>query len=166
MPERDGTHRLRSRIYLAAPLFTHAEREYNLRIRAVLKNAFEVYLPQEDGELLVNLEEEGLPHAAAARLVFCADVEAIEGCDSLVAVLDGRTVDEGVAFEIGYAYSQGKPCYGLQTDPRRLMRGYNNPMLESALTHVFDSTSELEVWVRANRIAARALVPSVSPPQA
>lgn len=40
--------------------------------------------------------------------VFSGDVRVISEHDILFAVLDGRVVDEGVAFEIGYAYARSK----------------------------------------------------------
>jgi len=68
---------------------------------------------------------------------------AIRNCDLLVIVLDGRSVDEGAAFELGYAYAIGKPCYGLQTDPRRLLPFGNNPMLQHALKAVVSNVRDL-----------------------
>jgi nucleoside 2-deoxyribosyltransferase len=62
-------------------------------------------------------------------------------------ILDGRTVDEGAAFEMGYAHALGRPCVGLQTDPRRLLPIGNNPMLDGALQHIFKDVNEVIAWV-------------------
>jgi nucleoside 2-deoxyribosyltransferase len=35
-----------------------------------------------------------------------------------VAVCDGPQVDDGTAWEIGYAYGRGMPVFGLRTDTR------------------------------------------------
>ena len=37
------------------------------------------------------------------------DRAAIDACDVVVALLDGAQVDDGTAWEIGYAYAKGKP---------------------------------------------------------
>ena len=63
-------------------------------------------------------------------------------------MLDGRTIDEGAVFELGVAYSSGKCCVGIQTDPRRLLPLGNNPMVECALDRVFFDTSEMSVWAK------------------
>lgn len=75
--------------------------------------------------------------------IFRSDIEAIRTCDALVIVLDGRSVDEGAAFELGYACAIGKSCFGLQTDPRRLLPVGNNPMIVGALDAILPSTQEL-----------------------
>jgi hypothetical protein len=36
-------------VYLAGPLFSEAERGFNIRIRNILSKKYLVYLPQEDG---------------------------------------------------------------------------------------------------------------------
>jgi nucleoside 2-deoxyribosyltransferase len=69
-------------------------------------------------------------------------------CDLILIVLDGRTVDEGAAFELGYVFAMGKPCYGLQTDVRRLLLTGNNPMLDCSLLQVFQDTEELIHWAQ------------------
>lgn len=137
----------RQRLYLAAPLFSTAERQFNLDLRAVLNQYFEVYLPQVDGALVCDLVASGMAPAVAMRYVFDCDLQAIHRSDCLLIVLDGSGVDEGAAFELGVAYQQGKQCYGLQTDPRRLLPIGNNPMIECSVQHVFKSVCELARWV-------------------
>ncbi|MHA1605559.1 MAG: nucleoside 2-deoxyribosyltransferase [Candidatus Freyarchaeota archaeon] len=100
------------RVYLAAPLFCEAEREFNRRVAGELRGAgFEVWVPQESLLMETGSREE-------KRAIFEADVGALRGCDVVVAVLDGACVDCGVAFEIGYAAALGKPVVGLKTDHR------------------------------------------------
>ncbi|MGY3362466.1 nucleoside 2-deoxyribosyltransferase [Bradyrhizobium sp. GM0.4] len=62
-------------------------------------------------------------------------------------VLDGRTVDEGAAFELGYAFAAGKVCVGLKTDPRMLLPIGDNPMIEVALRKIFHDEDELVDWI-------------------
>src|SRR5579862_1472470 len=111
----------KKRLYLAGPLFSEAELEFNRNLKAALSNFFEVYLPQEDGQLLVNLLNDGVPAPVAKKSIFSHDIAAIEAAEFLLLILDGRVVDEGAAFELGVAFSLGKKCVGFQTDPRRLV---------------------------------------------
>ena len=134
-------------LYLAAPLFSSAERRFNVDLAVRLSARFEVFLPQRDGRLFTEIVREGLTPRDAARQVFAADTTAIHQCHVLVAVLDGRSIDEGVAFEIGFAFSLGKTCVGLQTDVRRLLPMGNNPMIECAGQAVVDSAEGLVAWL-------------------
>jgi nucleoside 2-deoxyribosyltransferase len=61
-------------------------------------------------------------------------------------ILDGRAIDEGAAFELGFATAFGKLCVGLQTDPRRLIASRNNPMIDCALQHIFEDAPSLLRW--------------------
>jgi nucleoside 2-deoxyribosyltransferase len=142
-------HGSRPKLYLAAPLFSAAELAFNKELKTALSPFFAVYLPQEDGLLLADAIRRGEDATVAARRVFTGDTEAIVSSEVILAVLDGRTVDEGVAFELGYAYAVGRPCYGLQTDPRRLLPIGNNPMIQQALTGVFADLNELLAWAPA-----------------
>lgn len=137
---------LRPRLYLAAPLFSEAEISFNKHITARLEYAFEVYLPQRDGGLVAELMESGMPFSSAAALVQRADAEAILQSNVVLAVLDGRAVDEGVAFEIGFAHGRGIACFGLRTDRRSAILGQENAMLLSALEGVFQSEVDFIEW--------------------
>lgn len=134
------------RLYLAAPLFSTAEREFNRRIKTSLSDYFDVFLPQEDGGLLVEMVKEGVSLADATRRVFEIDVAALEWCDCVLILLDGRTVDEGAAFELGYAFARGKRCFAIQTDPRRLLLDRNNPMIDAAVEATFRTVEDLIRW--------------------
>jgi nucleoside 2-deoxyribosyltransferase len=154
---------VRARLYFASPLFSAAEQRFNEATTNLLQPYFDVYLPQRDGGLMLEMIKRGISPSDAASLVFCADVDAIARCDVLVAVLDGRTVDEGVAFELGLAYAQNKTCIGLQTDVRRLLPTGNNPMIERALRHTFATVDELVSWSQGYRRPYRASALVVRP---
>jgi nucleoside 2-deoxyribosyltransferase len=130
------------KIYVAAPLFSEAELLFNATIAESLSTFAEVFLPQRDNGLLVNWITESSLEAAHDR-IFNGDLAAIKKSDILLIILDGRSVDEGACFELGFAYALGKMCIGLQTDPRRLLPCGNNPMLQGALSDVFPSVSAL-----------------------
>jgi phosphoribosylglycinamide formyltransferase 1 len=136
----------RKLIYVAAPLFSAAERDFNLQVKTALVSCVDVFLPQTDGQLFVQLIDVGTPIPVAKHQVFVRDLEAIRSADALIIVLDGRVIDEGASFELGYAYALGKLCVGLRTDPRQLLPVGNNPMIECALSKTVATLSELSVW--------------------
>lgn len=133
-------------LYLAAPLFNKREREYNRFLKINLEKLFSVYLPQEDGLLLASLVKEGVEVEVAESIVFDADIASMKDCHLVLAVLDGATVDEGVAFEVGYMYALGRTCVGLQGDVRRQLPTGNNPMISCSLSHVFEGLEEFMAW--------------------
>jgi nucleoside 2-deoxyribosyltransferase len=134
------------KLYFAAPLFSEAELQFNERVAEVLARFFDVYLPQRDGGLLAEMVKLGMAPKMAATRVFTKDIRAIEDADVLLALLDGRTVDEGVAFELGVAFATGKRCIGLQTDVRRELPTGNNPMIDEAVEKTFSAIDDLVAW--------------------
>lgn len=131
------------KIYIAAPLFNDSERDFNKKLSVSLSSIFDVYLPQEDGGLLVNLIKSGIDNHTAYSMIFNHDINALHECDYLLIVMDGRSIDEGAAFELGVAYSLDKKCFGLQTDSRRLLTFGNNPMIQCSVSKVFASISDI-----------------------
>lgn len=138
--------RKKLKVYLAGPLFSLAERSFNHNLKRLLTPYFNVYLPQEDGGLMLDMIKEGMHPKLAAQKVFDGDIKAMEECDLFLMILDGRTVDEGAAFELGFAYANGKPCFGLKTDPRQLLVVGNNPMIDCPLEHIFGNVKDLVEW--------------------
>jgi nucleoside 2-deoxyribosyltransferase len=125
------------KIYLAGPLFTEAERDFNLGLATRLeKLGHTVFLPQRD------TPQDGAPDRA--RRVFAADLGGLQDAAIVVAVCDGALVDDGTAWEVGYAYSRGIPIYGLRTD-RRWVRPDErfNLMIEQSLTAITTSVEDL-----------------------
>ena len=137
----------RPNVYIAAPLFSTAEQQWNVALRERLYDTCDIYLPQEDGALLVDLIAEGVDVADAKNTIFERDINAIEKCDVLILVMDGRIIDEGACFELGYAYSRGKACIGLKTDVRSLLPVGDNPMIECALRRVFNNMDDAVDWI-------------------
>ena len=137
----------RYRVYLAGPLFSQAERAFNEELASKLETHVAVYLPQRDGGLMVDMIKDGVSPEVAARRVFQRDMEAIQRADCVIAILDGRTIDEGVAFELGIGFCHSKRCVGLQTDSRRLASWGNNPMITGALEAVFLTVEDLLRWI-------------------
>ena len=121
------------RIYFAAPLFSEAERDFNARVTNELKKeGFDVFLPQENSEI-TEIPDTDEKRRKLLTGFFTKDIEAIDGSDVLLIVLDGRVPDEGACFELGYAYARGKICVGLKTDSRVSEMGTDNAMIVGSL---------------------------------
>lgn len=109
------------RVYLAGSIFTPYERAFlddcASRLRA---EGFDVFVPHEQG--LVGLD-------ATPAAVFAVDAGGVESADAVLAVLDGPSVDDGTACEIGlfHGLKQRDPerrgVVGLLTDLRAERRG-------------------------------------------
>lgn len=121
------------KIYLAGPLFTPVEREFIEIIANDLEKSCSVYVPHRDGFLIEELLANGLSQSEAYRAVYQKDIYEIESCDVLLAILDGRSPDEGVCVEMGYARALGKRIVGLKTDIRSALPWGNNPMIDGCI---------------------------------
>jgi nucleoside 2-deoxyribosyltransferase len=109
------------RIYLAGSIFTPYERAFlddcATRLRA---EGFDVFVPHEQG--LIGLD-------VTAEAVFAVDAGGVESADAVLAVLDGPSVDDGTACEIGLFHGlkqrdpERKGVVGLLTDVRGERRG-------------------------------------------
>ncbi len=115
-------------VYLAAPLFSEAERDFNRKLGEEIKSVgFKVFLPQEDSN---NIKDE----KNRQEIIFNKNVAAIERSDIIAAVIDGTDVDSGTAWEIGHAFAKGKTIIGLRTDFRTLgIEGTVNLMIERSV---------------------------------
>ena len=120
------------RVYLAAPLFSESERVYNLSVAGQLRNNFfEVYLPQEAGD------DSDTRNTEEQVRIFSENLRALQNADIIVAIIDGADADSGTAWEMGYAYANGKKVIALRTDFRRSGRYEKvNLMLEESSTVV------------------------------
>lgn len=124
------------RAYLAGPLFNLAERRFNVELNAMVKRmGFTTYFPQEDAGVLDELIRQGKDIHQARDYIFERNRDAIESCDLVVFVLDGRVPDEGACIEAGIGYAMGKPVIGLKTDFRSGEPGGNNIMIDGILRY-------------------------------
>lgn len=133
------------RIYFAAPLFSAAEREYNLKIVSILESyGYEVFLPQRDGFLAPELE--GKSEEEKTEMIFKKDEEEVLKADIIFMMLDGRAPDEGACVELGIAYANGKRCYGFKSDSRSVELDMDlNPMITGCFTKLFYNLDEEEL---------------------
>ena len=134
----------RYRIYLAAPLFSQAERDFNQRLSDVLtSHHYLVYLPQEAGDDTCFRGHE------AHREIYRNNLGALRSVDVVVAVVDGADADSGTAWEMGYANGIGTPVIALRTDFRMAgMCEHVNLMLEQSAT-VVGSIEEVLLMMKA-----------------
>jgi len=120
-------------IYLASPLFSESERNYIDKI--VHKISKELNLDE--------LEDFYVPHRDntyeySEAQIYDTNIKNLENCDTMIAFLDGKDVDSGTAFEIGYFEAQDKIVLGLLTDKRSYEN--NDAELNSKLnTMIFGS---------------------------
>ncbi len=97
-------------IYLAGPLFTSAERLFNLKLESAIKKKLcaDIFLPQRE---CAGLSEPGQ--------IFLCCRGGVKESDAVIAVLEGTDADSGTAWEAGYAHGLGKPVIGIRTDFRQ-----------------------------------------------
>jgi nucleoside 2-deoxyribosyltransferase len=97
-------------LYLAAPLFTQAERSWNLKLAGLLSSAgHPVFLPQAEVLAIETLD---------AETIFKVDIDGVRSAEAVVAVLDGADPDSGTSFECGLAFAMGTPIVLVRTDFR------------------------------------------------
>src|SRR3990167_4653390 len=109
-------------IYLAAPLFTHAEQRWNLELKTAIekmsRGKASVTLPQVEAKKFIAGEKinfDGIVQAC---------VEGLKTHAAVVAILDGADPDSGTSFEVGYAAACRKiqssipVIIGVRTDSR------------------------------------------------
>jgi len=97
-------------LYLAAPLFTQAERSWNLRLAGLLSSAgHPVFLPQAEVLATETLD---------AEAIFRVCVDGVRAAEAIVAVLDGADPDSGTSFECGLAFALGTPIVLVRSDFR------------------------------------------------
>jgi nucleoside 2-deoxyribosyltransferase len=96
------------KLYLAGPLFTTPERDWNEALAARLEAAgHEVYVPHLHPA----------PERTAAS-IFRKDLGGVDWADGVVAIMDGADPDSGTCWECGYAYGRGKPVVLFRGDFR------------------------------------------------
>jgi nucleoside 2-deoxyribosyltransferase len=142
------------RIYFAGPLFTPYERSFIDECATALRaDGFEVFVPHEH-ELAIGTE-------VTAAWIFAKDRPAIERANAMLALLDGPSIDDGTACEIGifHALMQSDPSkkgiVGLLTDIRG-MRGESNGLnlfvqgavedVGRIVTSIDDALDVLRAW--------------------
>ena len=127
-------HTTKKRAYMAAPLFSMAERTHNKALAIALEHrlpGYEIILPQERGDAL-------LPNMAA----IAADCyEQVEGAQVVIANLDGPDSDSGTSAEVATARAFKIPVIGYRTDFRKAEADGVNAMLRYGVTAYVEAFS-------------------------
>jgi nucleoside 2-deoxyribosyltransferase len=135
-------------IYIAGALFTPGERESLEEVAVLCEQAgWKTYLPHRDGGILQ-------PDRSNAAELFKADLDALDRCEAVVAVLQAL-VDSGTAWEMGYAFRSGKSVLVLCED-FRVQSGSSklNPMLTES-SQLFVNRSALRGALTSLRESSR-----------
>lgn len=104
----------RLNVYLAGPLFTVAEREFNASLAKAIQaedSSVTVVLPQQFADSIF-----GNNDFLVKMYRYC--IRSVDSCDVMVAILEGADADSGTCIEMGYALSEGKRIIGVRTDLR------------------------------------------------
>ncbi|MEG3436671.1 nucleoside 2-deoxyribosyltransferase [Pannus brasiliensis CCIBt3594] len=122
-------------VYLAAPLFTRAERDFNSSIGEYLqKQGYSVFLPQN--------ECAGVEGGA----IYKTCLSGLHSAAVVVAILDGADADSGTCWECGHAVALGIPVIAVRTDFRDSgdTGGFNAMLYYSAVKTIENSDRYLE----------------------
>ena len=96
------------KIYLAGPVFTTPEREFNVHLATRLRGlGHEVFVPQENPA-----------SERTGEAIFLKDLKGLDWADGVVAIMDGADPDSGTCWECGYAYATKKRVVLFRSDVR------------------------------------------------
>lgn len=150
-------------IYFAGPLFSQAEKAFNLQLTKKLEDqGLAVFLSQRDGVESDKPPYNELVNDERRRAIFEIDRDKVLEADIFLIILDGRVPDEGACFELGIAYGQkhllqrDKLLVGLHTDSRAAFLGEKlNAMIHGSLDLVVNNEAALiaaiEEYIHARR---------------
>ncbi|MDO1605192.1 nucleoside 2-deoxyribosyltransferase [Lactobacillus sp. YT155] len=122
------------KVYFANGLFSQADFDFNEKIVAQIRDNFsdiEIYLPQENAAI------NDKSAYADSEMIAKADTDQLLESQLVIAVLDGISIDAGVASEIGVAYANNIPIIGLYTDSRQ--QGFDNQQKLTALSTIAEN---------------------------
>ncbi|MEB3310013.1 MAG: nucleoside 2-deoxyribosyltransferase [Snowella sp.] len=119
-------------IYLAAPLFSKAEQDFNAQLgQALQEKGYQVFLPQKEC------------NGKQGEAIYHTCLNGLRAAKVVVAILDGADADSGTCWEFGYAVGQGIPAIAVRTDFRVSgdTQGFN-AMLYYSAAKVVDSPDD------------------------
>ncbi len=153
------------RVYLAGPLFSEAEQAWLRNFQLELSvHGYDVLWPYE----LFDQQEVRTWGSETAGKIMEGCRDALLGCDIVVALLDGTQVDDGTAWEIGYACANNIPVVGIRTDMRyggEVPNGKVNAMIAGSCRVICESRKDAIEWLAREfpgRNAARGRTASYS----
>jgi len=142
------------KIYMAGPLFSTAECDFNFLLANHLRmHGHEVFLPQEHEQ-----------RSDRPDLIFASDVAGIDWAECVLANLDGPDPDSGTCWELGNGYAKKKLIVVYRTD-FRLFEGADkvNLMMTESAHHVIYAP-KASVRELAERIDRSIRMIPASPP--
>jgi nucleoside 2-deoxyribosyltransferase len=129
-------------IYFAAPLFTQAERFWNIKLAETImrmNNDFIMILPQKE------CNQTMLDPDINFQNIFNICIEGIDKCEIVLAILEGADSESGTCFECGYGFAKNKRLIGVRTDRRKGEdQGLNAMLSQSCELIRFDGTKDSE----------------------
>lgn len=131
-------------IYLAGPLFTEAEQAWHRAAKARMEAATgrRVIWPFE----LIGQDRIERWGDKAPRKVMEHCRDALAACSVVVALLDGPQVDDGTAWEVGFAHARCISVIGVRTDFRKagdVPGAVVNAMIHASCDVIVASVDEL-----------------------
>ncbi len=127
----------RTMIYLSGPIFSQAEIEWAGRVKSLIEKRFKSRV------------DVVWPHEIASgppEKIFRDNLQALDQCPIVIAILDGPQVDDGTAWEVGYHYARGGKVLGIRTDFRNAgeaPQSRTNAMVEFSCICIVDSIDQL-----------------------
>lgn len=127
-------------LYIAAPFFNEDELKRVIAVERMIRSVpgLQYYSPRSDGVLKDMTPEE---RKAAAPKIFALNVQKINECAGMVAILD--TSDTGTSWELGYAYGK-RPIIAYTSGGKTL-----NVMLRQCVNAHAHEGVELMQWLQA-----------------
>lgn len=131
-------------IYLAGPLFSAADQAWHRAAKARIEagTGHRVIWPSELFQPgMIEAWQEDAPRRVMEN---CRD--AMADCSRVVALLDGPQVDDGTAWEIGFAHARCIPVIGVRTDFRKagdVPGALVNAMIHGSCEVIVKSVDEL-----------------------
>lgn len=122
------------KVYFANGLFSQADFNYNAQLVTTIRKEISdinIYLPQENAAI------NDKNSYADSKMIAQADTDELVNSDLVIAILDGITIDAGVASEIGVAYAKNIPIIGMYTDSRQ--QGATNSKKLAALNEIAEN---------------------------
>ena len=123
---------MKHKIYLAGPdVFRENAVEHLEGLKKMASRYGFIGLAPLDNIIDVSDKDKFTP--VHSRLIFNANVELIKQCDVIIANITpfrGACIDDGTAWEIGYAFALGKKVYGYTV--------YNNDLLANVTQEMWD----------------------------
>jgi nucleoside 2-deoxyribosyltransferase len=123
--------------YIAGPLCLEKERKFLHKIDDICKkHKIRTFLPHRD----CGLWKEGVNFKKIAK----GDIAGFEGCDLIIANLNGFNVGAGTAWEMGYAYAKRIPVIAIKTDRKVEESIEEISAIVMGTTKIFKSLKELD----------------------